>query len=130
MTELLYNGKPMSSDVGINEAKFPLAQFRSVLETSGENHETFQFDLQPGDGTRYCFIVCPIDFASSHGLLFTRLTTSRDVIGSAIIWNIHDASAYEVQKAVESFAPQDKQPWTNTLLSWWFKELFNGGDDA
>jgi hypothetical protein len=121
---LAYHGRAMNAE----PTNMALAD---VAERLRQGHPVY-VDLQPGDGTRYEFVLLPLDGVMSGGgdlvgvpdwepghLMVTRLV-GPDPVASVIISAVPDEAL-----GLSEFVPLSRNnEWTVMVLEWWTARLF------
>lgn len=124
MSELLHCGRLMSSDPIVYGSPCSISMLRAVLFHN--KTAAMQFALEPGDATRYNLVIARLKQGSSEGWLITILDGGLNKItGSAVLWT---PNAYEIGEA--ALALCGGNIWTQHLLDWWLKELFQVPNDG
>lgn len=119
MSELNYYGRNMSSNAIIYGVEWPVNKLYAVLKRA--HITSVQFALEPGDATHYSLVITKLQSGSSNGWLISKLSSDLSVVkGSAVLWTPNE---YEIGEAALALCNGDV--WTQRLLDWWLKELFN-----
>lgn len=124
--ELTYHGRPLDPQ----PVNFPLGFLAQQLLAG----KTCQVILEPGDATRYDFILSPIaisvESADCGGVdaLFAGRTLGfgGELVASAVI---HDPArhAWEYEQGVEEislFKTRAGNEWSAQFFGWWFRKLW------
>lgn len=87
------------------------------------------YGLEPGDGTRYTFLLCPVTETSTQkGLYITRLGGRTPEGWSAVLWDWDTgSSAHQIEEAADAINVRN-HPHTAVILRWFLAHLCNHFD--
>lgn len=112
---LAYRGEPMNRE--------PSNMLFETLADRLMAGRTVIVVLEPGDATRYDFIIARAENENINGarLLVARTHGSGgDLRCAAFVYD--DVSSYESRQGIAALA--DGHEWSEALFAWWFRELW------
>lgn len=141
MPDLIYRDKPMASEMHVRVGTYGptayggtgimLYQIENV-RAALRRGEVVQGYIEPGDATRYDFVLTPVGDGAPHrpqpGLIVTRLTSGH-INACAVLWDwTTGASAFQREEAAAKLSKGNE--WSAKLIDWWLGELLGDETDV
>lgn len=101
--------------------------FATVVSHLKRTGKPIFVELEPGDATRYCLIVCLLGNDTGNLDILAVIRTNdfplySDSVGSAVV-TLRDCAecSFEFEREIEHMSKGN--PWTGEVLGWWVRNL-------